>query len=66
MPLKTEKPTNLILSLMLLKGNSSGVVAYVLDCDIVVSEFELHSRYYDLFWNNTLREGLKSLISLMR
>ena len=29
------------------------IVAYVLDCDIIVSEFELQSCYYIHFWTNT-------------
>ena len=36
------------------KGIPRGVVAYVLDSDIEVSEFELHSRNYIHFWTNTL------------
>ena len=32
------------------------------DCGIVVSEFELHSRYYFHFRTNTFREGMKLLI----
>ena len=34
-----------------------GVVANVLDYDIIVSEFKLHSRDYIHFWANTLGEG---------
>ena len=30
----------------------SGIVADVLDCDIIASEFKLHSRYYDHFRTN--------------
>ena len=30
------------------------VVAKVLDCDIIVSEFKLQSHYHILFWSNTL------------
>ena len=29
----------------------------VLDCDIVVHEFELHLLYWVYFWTNTLRQG---------
>ena len=29
-----------------MKKSSRGVVANVLDCDIIVSKFELHSLYY--------------------
>ena len=32
----------------------SGKVANVLECDIIVSDFEIQSRYYVHFWNNTL------------
>ena len=40
-----------------LQGQSPrSVVANVLDCDIVVSEFEHQSRYYVHFWTNTLLE----------
>ena len=35
-------------------GSSRGVVANVLDYDIVVYEFELHPRYYVHFRTNTL------------
>ena len=31
-----------------------GVVAKVLDCEIVVSKFELQVRYYVNFWTNIL------------
>ena len=42
-----------------MKGNSGGVVANVLDCDIVVNGFKLQSRYYVHFWFNTLRKSMK-------
>ena len=38
------------------------VVAKVLDCDIVVSEFELQSCYYVNFPINTLRKGMNSFV----
>ena len=41
------------------------VVANVLDCLIVVSEFELHSRYYVNFWINTFGKGMNSFPSAM-
>ena len=44
-------------------GNSRGIVANVLDCDIVVSEFEHHSPYYVHFRTNTLGEGVNPLIT---
>ena len=34
----------------------------VLDCGIVVSEFELQSRYYVHFQTNTLGKGMNPLI----
>ena len=39
-----------------------GIVANVLDCDIVVSKFELQSLYYVHFRTNTLRKGMDPLI----
>ena len=36
---------------------SLGVVANVMDCDIVVSEFEFQLRYYVLFRTNILGEN---------
>ena len=41
----------------------AGVVANVLNCDIVVSEFELQSCYYVRIRTNALKKGLNSLIS---
>ena len=41
-----------------------GVVDNVLDCEIILSEFELHSRYYVHFWANTLGNNVNSYISL--
>ena len=41
---------------------NSGLVADVLDCDIVVSDFESHSSYYVHFQINTLRKGMGPLI----
>ena len=40
------------------------VVANVLYSNIVVSEFELHSRYYIHFRSNTFRKVMKSLNDL--
>ena len=39
------------------------VVSNVLDCDIVVSEFELQWHPYVHFWTNTLVKGMTPLIS---
>ena len=38
-----------------------GVVANVLDCDIVVSEFALQSYYYIHFQTNTLEKYMNSI-----
>ena len=43
-------------------GSPNDVVANVLDCDIVVSEFELQWRDYVRFRVNTLGEDMKPLI----
>ena len=42
--------------------NFSGVVANILDFDILVSEFEFQMRYYVHFRNDTLEEGFSLLI----
>ena len=39
-----------------------GIVVNVLDCDIVISEFEFHSRYYVHHRTNTLKKGMKAFI----
>ena len=39
-----------------------GIVAYVLDCNIVVSKFELQLCYDIHFWTNTLGKGMNLLI----
>ena len=39
-----------------------GVVANMLDYDIVVSDFELQSRYYVHFRTNTLEKGMNPFI----
>ena len=41
---------------------SYGVVANVIYCDIVVSEFELVSRYHAHFRTNTLRKSIIAFI----
>ena len=38
------------------------VVSKVLDCDIIVREFELQSRYYIRFWIDILRKGMNPLV----
>ena len=44
------------------QGFPSGVMVKVMDYGIVVSEFELQSRYYIHFWPNTLGKGMNPLI----
>ena len=44
------------------KGKDRGVEANVLDCSNIVSEFELHSRYYVHFETNTLWKYMNPLI----
>ena len=43
------------------QGSPNGVVVYVLNCDIIVSEFELQSRYYVYFRTNSLGKGMNLL-----
>ena len=38
------------------------VMVNVLDCDIVVSEFELQQRYYNYFRTNTLGKNMSPLV----
>ena len=40
-------------------GSPCGVVANVLDCDIIVSKFEQKSYYFVHFRTNTLGEGVE-------
>ena len=47
---------------MKVRRNPSVVVAIVLVCDIVVSEFELQSCYYVHFRTDTLGKGMNPLI----
>ena len=43
-------------------GGTDGVIVKMMDRRIVVSEFELQSRYYIHFWANTLGKGMDPLI----
>ena len=45
-----------------LGGSSWGVVDNVLDCNIIIQEFNLQSHYYAHFWTNTFGKGMNSLI----
>ena len=42
-------------------SSAHGIVANVLDCYIIVSEFELQLCYYIPFWTNTLGKGINLL-----
>ena len=44
-------------------GCPRGAEADVLDCDSIVSEFELLSFHYIRFWTNNLGKGMNLLIS---
>ena len=46
-------------------GSIRGVVANVVDYHIIVSGFELQSRYYVCFRTNTLDKGMNPLIPLV-
>ena len=39
-----------------------GIVANVLNCNIIVSEFKLKSQNHIDFWTNTLEKGMNFLI----
>ena len=45
-----------------LEGCPRGVMVKAMDCEIVVSEFVLQSRYYVHFRANTLGKGMNPLI----
>ena len=47
-----------------LRGSFYSVVVNVLDCDIVVCEFEFQPRYKVHFWINIIGKGLNVLIPL--
>ena len=49
--------------LLLSAKNNHGAVVNVLDCDIVISEFELQSRYYVYFRINTPEKGMIPFIT---
>ena len=46
-----------------IKVNPFSVMAKVMDCDLEVIEFEIHSRFYIPFQTDILDKGMKSLIS---
>ena len=55
----TPPPCNLR---SIFSGGLCGVMAKVLDCSLIVREFELQLRYYVYFPTNTLEKGMKPLI----
>ena len=51
-----------IFALKFLRGCPRGVMVKAMDCGIVVSEFEIQSRYYAQFRANTLGKVMNPLI----
>ena len=45
------------------EGSACGIVVNMLDCDIIVSKFELKLHYYIHFQPNTLKKGMNALTS---
>ena len=60
--IKTDNTNNYKLRETRERGSSRGVVANVLDCDIILSEFEHQSHNYVHFRTNTLGKGINPLI----
>ena len=58
------KPLLEVVSKLPPRGCPCGVMIKVLDCGIVVSEFELQLHYYVHFRTNTLGKGMNPLILL--
>ena len=56
MPLNKERNQNI------LQGSPNGVVAHLLNHDIIVSELEFQLLYDIYFWTNTQRKGMNPLI----
>ena len=52
---RTQNNKNLV-------GGPRSVIPNALDCDIAVSEFELHSRYNVPFQTNSIEKGMNPLI----
>ncbi len=59
---KGSKISSVYTAFDLFRGSTRDVVANLLDCDIVVSEFKLQSCYYIHFRTNTLGKGMNPLI----
>ena len=59
----TNVTNNIYWTLFLnLYGSSRSVMVKAVDCETVLSEFELQSRYYIYFRKNTLGKGMNSQI----
>ena len=59
---KEAREEKAILKLHRVVGCPRGVMIKAMDCEIVVSEFVLQSRYYVHFRPNTLGKGMNPLI----
>ena len=46
-----------------LDGTSHGLVAKMLDCDMILCKFKIQSSCYVPFWNNTFEKSMNLLIS---
>ena len=46
----------------LIEGSPCGIVNNKLECDIVVSKFNLHFYYYTYFWTNIFGKGMNPFI----
>ena len=57
-----DECSEVMLSKLFYPNQQGGVMVKVLDCGIVVCEFELQSRYYVHFRTNTLGKGMYPLI----
>ena len=49
---------------MIIILSKQGVMVKAIDCRIVISEYELQSRYSIHFWTNTLGKGMNPRILL--
>ena len=58
------RPGYLLKKVKFWKWGSRIGEANVMDCDIVIKEFEFQSRYYFHFWTNTFGKGMNPLIPL--
>ena len=54
-----------VQSYIFLQENPCDIVVNVLDCNTIVSEFELQLCNYVLFWTNTLEKDINYFIPLL-